>query len=99
MSTEREKHKQKHMGKERAYSVRPSNTSGDPCQASLLGVDLQLGMGAGGDPTAPQTTSVVGKRLPPLQSHTFEWVRDWIRVIGALHHNIDKFEQHSLDGI
>jgi len=42
---------------------------------------------------------VVGKRLPPLQSHAFEWVRDWVRVIVALHHAIDKVEKPSLDGI
>jgi hypothetical protein len=42
---------------------------------------------------------VVGKRLPPLQSHAFEWVRDWVRVIAALHHAIDKVEKHSVDGI
>jgi hypothetical protein len=35
---------------------------------------------------------VVGKRLPLLQSHAFEWVRDWVRVIEALHHAIDKVE-------
>jgi len=35
---------------------------------------------------------VVGKRLPPLQSHAIEWVRDWVRVIAALHHAIDKVE-------
>jgi hypothetical protein len=40
---------------------------------------------------------VVGKRLPPLQSHAFEWVRDWVRVIAALHHAIDKVEKASLD--
>jgi hypothetical protein len=40
---------------------------------------------------------VVGKRLPPLQSHAFEWVRDWVRVIVALHHAIDKVEKPSLD--
>jgi len=33
---------------------------------------------------------VVGKRLSPLQSHAIEWVRDWVRVIAALHHAIDK---------
>jgi hypothetical protein len=44
-------------------------------------------------------TVVVGKRLPPLQSHAFEWVRDWVRVIAALHHAIDKVEKPSLDGI
>jgi hypothetical protein len=42
---------------------------------------------------------VVGKRLPPLQSHAFEWVRDLVRVIAALHHAIDKVEIPSLDGI
>jgi hypothetical protein len=42
---------------------------------------------------------VVGKRVPPLQSHAFEWVRDWVRVIAALHHAIDKVEKPSLDGI
>jgi hypothetical protein len=42
---------------------------------------------------------VVGKRLPPLKSHAFEWVRDWVRVIAALHHAIDKVEKPSLDGI
>jgi len=42
---------------------------------------------------------VVGKRLPPLQSHAFEWVRDWVRVITALHHTIDKVEEPSLVGI
>ena len=41
----------------------------------------------------------MGKRLPPLQSHAFEWVRDWVRVIAALHHAIDKVEKPSLDGI
>jgi len=40
---------------------------------------------------------VVGKRLPRLQSHAFEWVRDWVRVIAALHHAIDKVEKPSLD--
>jgi len=40
---------------------------------------------------------VVGKRLPPLHSHAFEWVRDWVRVIAALHHAIDKVEKPSLD--
>jgi hypothetical protein len=44
-------------------------------------------------------SGVVGKRLPPLQSHAFEWVRDWVRVIAALHHAIDKVEKPSLDGI
>jgi hypothetical protein len=40
---------------------------------------------------------VVGKRLPPLQSHAFESVRDWVRVIAALHHAIDKVENPLLD--
>jgi hypothetical protein len=38
------------------------------------------------------TAGVVGKRLPTLQSYAFEWVRDWIRVIAARHHAIDKVE-------
>ena len=42
---------------------------------------------------------MVGKRLPPLHSHAFEWVRDWVRVIAALHYAIDKIEKPSLDGI
>ena len=42
---------------------------------------------------------VVGKRLPPLQSHATEWARNWVRVIAALHHAIDKVENPSLDGI
>ena len=43
--------------------------------------------------------AVVGKLLPPLQSHAIEWARDWVRVIVALHHAIDKVEKPSLDGI
>jgi hypothetical protein len=35
---------------------------------------------------------VVGKRLLPVQSHAIEWARDWVRVIAALHHTIDKVE-------
>jgi len=42
---------------------------------------------------------VVGKRLPPLQSHAFEWVRGWVRAVASLHHAIDKVEKPSLDGI
>ena len=42
---------------------------------------------------------MVGKRLPPLESHAFEWVRDWLRVISALHYAIDKVEKLLLDGI
>jgi hypothetical protein len=34
------------MGKERAYSAKPSITSGDRCRASLPGLDLLLSMGA-----------------------------------------------------
>jgi hypothetical protein len=35
------------MGKERAYSAKPSITSGDQCRASLPGEALLLSMGAG----------------------------------------------------
>jgi len=42
---------------------------------------------------------MAGKRLPPLQSHAFEWVCDWVRAITALHHAIDKVKKPSLDGI
>ena len=42
---------------------------------------------------------VVGKGLPPLQRHASEWVRDWVRVIAALHHAIEKVEKPLLDGI
>jgi len=45
------------------------------------------------------TTAVVRKRLPPLQSHAFEWVHDWVRVIAALRHAIGKVEKPSLDDI
>jgi len=41
----------------------------------------------------------VGQRLPRLQSHTFEWVCDWVSIIAALHHAIYKVEEPSLDGI
>jgi len=47
------------MGKERAYSAKPSITSGDRCQASLPGLDLLFGMGAGGGPWRPQTTGLM----------------------------------------
>jgi hypothetical protein len=40
----------------------------------------------------------VGKRLPPLHTHRFECVGDWVRVIAALHHAIDKVEKPLLDG-
>jgi len=59
-----------------------------------LAPPLALG---GSFPTSVGT--VVGKRVPPLQSHEFEWVRDWVRVTAALHHAIDKVEKPSLDGI
>ena len=42
---------------------------------------------------------MVGKLLPPPQSHTCEWVRDQVGVIAALHHAIDKVEEPSLAGI
>jgi len=42
---------------------------------------------------------VVGNRLPPLQSDAIEWARDWVRVIAALHHAINKVENPSQDGI
>jgi len=35
------------MGKERAYSAKPSIASGDQCRASLQGLALLLSMGAG----------------------------------------------------
>jgi hypothetical protein len=41
----------------------------------------------------------VRKLLAPLQSHAFEWVGVWVRVITALHHAIDKVEKPLLDGI
>jgi len=40
----REKDRHRYTGKERAYSVKPSITTGDRCRASLPGLDL-LGMG------------------------------------------------------
>jgi hypothetical protein len=39
---------------------------------------------------------VVGKRFPPLQSHVFEWVRDWVRVVAALHQqNVNRSGSHT----
>ena len=38
------------MGNKRAYSVKPSIISGDRCRASLPGLALLFGMGAGGGP-------------------------------------------------
>jgi len=43
--------------------------------------------------------SVMGKQLPPLQTHAFEWVLDWVTLIPALHHAIDKVEKRLVDGI
>jgi hypothetical protein len=40
---------------------------------------------------------VVARQHPPRQSHAFEWVHNWVRVITALHHAIDKVEKRSLD--
>ena len=42
---------------------------------------------------------MVAKQLPPQQIHAIELVHDWVSVIVALHHPIDKVEQPSLDGI
>jgi hypothetical protein len=50
------------MGK-RAYSAKPSITSGDRCRASLPGLDLLLGMGAGGGPWVPQATGLMPTAL------------------------------------
>ena len=36
------------MGKKRPYLAKPSITTGARCRASLPGLDLVLGMGAGG---------------------------------------------------
>jgi len=47
------------MGKKRAYSAKPSITSGDRCRASLPGLDLLLGMGAGGGPWGPQAAGLM----------------------------------------
>jgi len=42
---------------------------------------------------------VVGARLRQPEIHTIEWVREWVRVITAMHHAIDQVESPSLDGI
>ena len=42
---------------------------------------------------------MVGKQLPQLKSHAFEWERDWVRVLAALHQAIDKIEKPLVDGI
>jgi len=51
------------IGKERAYSAKPSITSGDRCRASLPGLDLLLGMGAGGGLWGPQATGLMPAAL------------------------------------
>jgi len=42
---------------------------------------------------------VVEKLLPQLQSHAIELAHEWVSVLAALHHAIDKVEEPSLDGI
>jgi len=51
------------MGKKRAYSAKPSITSGDRCRASLPGLALLLGMGAGGGPWGLQATGLMPAAL------------------------------------
>jgi len=51
------------MGKKRAYSAKSSITSGDRCWASLPGLALLLGMGAGGGPWGPQATGLMPAAL------------------------------------
>jgi hypothetical protein len=51
------------MGKERAYSAKPSITTGDQCRASLPGLALLLSMGAGGGPWGPQATGLMPAAL------------------------------------
>jgi hypothetical protein len=65
------------MGKERAYSAKPSITSGDQCRASLPGLALLLSMGAGEanggrkppascpSPPAPNTREATGPNPVP----------------------------------
>jgi hypothetical protein len=50
------------MGK-LAYSAKLSITSGDRCRASLPGLDLLLGMGAGGGRWGPQATGFMPAAL------------------------------------
>jgi hypothetical protein len=45
------------------------------------------------------TNSGVGKQLPQLHIHGFDWIRDWVMVIMALHHAFDMVEQPSLYSI
>jgi hypothetical protein len=54
------------MGKERPYSAKPSITTGDGFRASLPGLDLLLGMGAGGGPWGPQ--AIGPNPVPTLSS-------------------------------
>ena len=51
------------MGKKRTHSAKPSITSGDRYRASLPGLDLLLGMGAGGGPSGPQATGLMPAAL------------------------------------
>jgi len=51
------------MGKKRAYSAKPSITSGDRSRASLPGLALLLGIGAGGGPWGPQATGLMPAAL------------------------------------
>jgi hypothetical protein len=59
------------MGKMRAYSAKPSITSGDRCRASLLELDLLFSMGAGGGrwgrkppASCPRPLNLGGCKLP-----------------------------------
>jgi len=51
------------MGKKREYSAKLSMASGDRYRASLPGLDLLLGMGAGGGPWVPQATGLMPAAL------------------------------------
>jgi len=62
-SKEKEKDRQIYMGKKRAYSAKPSITSGDRSRASLPGLALLLGMGAGGGPWGLQATGLMPAAL------------------------------------
>jgi hypothetical protein len=63
-------------------------------QVHLSGAMASVRMYSGNE--AGESDSVVGKRHPPLQSHAFDWVHNWVRVIVALHHATDNFEKPSL---
>jgi len=58
------------MGKKRAYSAKPSITSGDRCLASLPGLALLLSMGAGGGPWGPQATGLMPAALGQITTAT-----------------------------